>query len=68
MTTRETGWQEAIITVLQDTDGPLKYDAITQIIGERGLRALTGATPANSLLPATENLISEQTAQSANTL
>ena len=49
MTTRETGWQEAIITVLQDTDGPLKYDAITQIIGERGLRSLTGATPANTV-------------------
>ena len=49
MTTRETGWQEAIITVLQDTDGPLKYDAITQIIGERGLRTLTGATPANTV-------------------
>lgn len=45
-TPREMGWQEAIITVLQDADGPLKYDAITQAIGERGIRTLTGATPA----------------------
>ena len=49
MTTRETGWQEAIVAVLEDADGPLKYDAITQIIGERGLRTLTGATPADTV-------------------
>ena len=45
-TPREMGWQEAIVAVLQDAAGPLKYDAITRIIGERGLRPLTGATPA----------------------
>ena len=48
-TPREMGWQEAIMAVLQDADGPLKYDAITHIIGERGLRILTGATPATTV-------------------
>lgn len=45
-TPSEIGYREAILIVLQDADGPLKYDTITQIIGERGIRTLTGATPA----------------------
>ena len=48
-TPREMGWQEAIMAVLQDADVPLKYDAITRIIGERGLRTLTGANPARTV-------------------
>ncbi len=49
MTNREIGWREAILTVLEDADAPLKYDVITQMIGERGLRTLTGATPADTV-------------------
>ena len=49
MTSREIGWREAILTVLEDADAPLKYDVITQMIGERGLRTLTGATPADTV-------------------
>lgn len=45
MTTQELGWQDAIVSVLQDADKPLHYQEITKIIGERGLRTLTGATP-----------------------
>ena len=48
-TPREMGWQEAIMAVLQDADGPLKYDAITRIVGARGLRTLTGANPAGTV-------------------
>lgn len=48
-TPQEIGWQEAIVAVLTAVDGPLKYDAITQLIEERGLRTLTGATPANTV-------------------
>ncbi|MDE2786138.1 MAG: HTH domain-containing protein [Chloroflexota bacterium] len=48
-TQREMGWQEAIFTVLEGAGIPLKYDEITRIIGERGLRSLTGATPANTV-------------------
>ena len=57
MTTRETGWQEAIVAVLQDADGPLKYDAITQMIGDKRLRPLTGATPANTVNAYLSNMI-----------
>lgn len=46
MATQESGWQEAIVSTLQDADAPLHYQRITEIIGERGLRTLTGATPA----------------------
>ena len=50
MTSREMDWQEAIITVLQDAGEPLHYQRITELIGERGLRKLSGATPANSVV------------------
>lgn len=46
MTTQELRWEEAIVNTLQDADAPLHYQRITEIIGERGLRTLTGATPA----------------------
>lgn len=49
MTPQEMDWQEAIITVLQDAGEPLHYQRITELIGERGLRKLSGATPANSV-------------------
>ena len=45
MTTQELGWQDAIVSALQDADKPLHYQEITKIIGEKGLRTLTGATP-----------------------
>ena len=46
MTTQKSGtWKDAIISVLQDADKPLHYRRITEIIGERGLRTLSGATP-----------------------
>ena len=56
-TQREAGWQEAIIAVLQDAGGPMRYDAITQIIGERGLRTLTGATPATTVNAYLSNMV-----------
>ena len=49
MTTREPGWQEAIMEILKDAEEPLDYNEITQRIGERGIRALTGATPATTV-------------------
>ena len=49
MTTQNLGWQEAIVSTLRDADAPLHYQRITEIIGERGLRALTGATPATTV-------------------
>lgn len=42
-------WKDAIIKVLQDTDRPLHYREITQLIGDRGLKSLTGATPWNTV-------------------
>ena len=49
MTTQRMSWQEAIRTVLGDADEPLDYLTITSQIGERGLRTLTGATPASTV-------------------
>ena len=47
---REIGWQQAIVTVLkQETGIPLNYQRITELIGERGVRSLTGATPARTV-------------------
>ena len=57
-TPREMGWQEAIMAVLQPAEEPLHYREITSLIGERGLRTLTGANPAynvRSALYALEN-------------
>ena len=45
MVLQEMGWSEAIILVLQDADEPLHYQEIARLIGERGLRELSGATP-----------------------
>lgn len=49
MKTQESGWQESIVSALQDADEPLHYQRITEIIGERGLRTLTGASPATTV-------------------
>ena len=46
MTSQEMDWQKAIITVLEDKGEPLQ---VTELIGERGLRTLSGANPANSV-------------------
>ena len=57
-TPREMGWQEAIMAVLQPAEEPLHYREITSLIGERGLRTLTGANPpynVRSALYALEN-------------
>ena len=45
MTPDEMPWKDAIIKVLQDADRPLHYREITQLIGDRGLKSLSGATP-----------------------
>ena len=49
MTTPESGWQESIVFALQDADEPLHYQRITEIIREKGLRTLTGASPATTV-------------------
>ena len=49
MTNQELGWSDAIVTVLQDAGEPLHYQRITALIGERGLRTLTGANPVDSV-------------------
>lgn len=57
-TPREMGWQEAIMAVLNDAEEPLHYREITSLIGEQGLRTLTGANPpynVRSALYALEN-------------
>lgn len=45
MTSDKIPWKDAIIKVLQDAVRPLHYRDITRIIGERGLKPLSGATP-----------------------
>ena len=47
MAAQGMSWEDAILAVLQDTGQPLNYQEITELIGERGLRTLTGAIPAN---------------------
>ena len=49
MTSEEMTWPEAIIAVLKDAGEPLHYQKITELIGERELRTLSGANPANSV-------------------
>lgn len=46
---REMNWQDAILAVLNEADEPLDYNEITRQISERGLRTLTGATPASTV-------------------
>ena len=45
MPSDEMTWQEAVRFILEDSDQPLHYQRITEMIGDRGLRALSGATP-----------------------
>ncbi len=45
MASDDITWQEAITRVLEDSYQPLHYQRITEMIGARGLRALSGATP-----------------------
>ena len=49
MTKQKSTWQSAIVSVLQHADKPLDYKEITKIIGERGLRTLTGPKPSNTV-------------------
>ena len=49
MASRAMDWREAIITVLQDAGHPLHYQTITGLIGDLGLRELSGATPATTV-------------------
>lgn len=48
-TSRETGWDEAIMEVLRDTEEPMAASDITRLIGEGNLRPLTGAKPVNTV-------------------
>ena len=45
----QIGWREAIMDVLNISEEPLDYKDITAMIGERGLKELTGATPARTV-------------------
>lgn len=58
-TSREMSWQDAILAVLNEADEPLDYNDITRQIGERGLRSLTGATPATTVNRFLGSLIAE---------
>ena len=49
MTSPGKTWQEAIIEVLDKAEEPLDYNEITRLIGEKELRSLSGATPANTV-------------------
>ena len=57
--TTEMSWQDAIRTVLRDVDEPLDYNQITNLIGERSLRKLTGATPASTVSSNLGTLVSQ---------
>ncbi len=45
----ELSWRNAILEVLRNESGPLHYQEILQRIEERGLRAVTGKTPAQTV-------------------
>ena len=45
MAQSEPTWQDAITRVLEESDQPLHYQRITELIGDKGLRSLSGATP-----------------------
>ena len=45
MTTQNTTWENAILTVLRGADGPLHYKEVAHQISQRGLVASRGATP-----------------------
>lgn len=45
----EMTWEGAILKVLEDAGLPLHYQNITNLIGERRLRSLTGANPADTV-------------------
>ena len=49
MASNNLSWQDAIVIVLQDAGEPLHYQEVTNQIGQRGLRPLTGSTPAGTV-------------------
>jgi hypothetical protein len=46
----DLSWDEAIITVLQDSDGAMHYTDIADAIISRGLKRKVGATPARTVV------------------
>ena len=50
-------WPDAITRVLEESDQPLHYQRITELIGVRGLRALSGATPSATVRASLLSLI-----------
>ena len=61
--TSEMTWRDAIIKVLKDAGEPLHYQRITSLIGERGLRPVTGATPANTVAANLNTIVNDETNQ-----
>lgn len=57
MASENMTWQDAIIAVLKHSAQPLHYQRITELIGERGLRALSGATPSANVRASLLSLI-----------
>ena len=57
--TVELGWKEAIKKVLSDADRPLDSREITQLIGDRGLRSLTGSTPLNTVGSSLSSMVNQ---------
>ncbi len=49
MTTQDLSWREAILHVLREADELLHYNEITRLVGEQGLRQLSGATPSQTV-------------------
>lgn len=46
----EVEWRDAIVEVLKQEPGlPLHYQRVTELIGERGIRSLTGFTPTQTV-------------------
>ena len=45
-TPREMSWPDAVMEVIRSASEPLHYTEITSLIGESGLRTLTGVNPA----------------------
>ena len=52
-------WPDAIARVLEEQGEPTHYRDITTMIGERGLRSLTGAKPADTVRGAINRMINE---------
>ena len=49
MSTQEPSWRDAALEVLDDADEPLHYNEITLLIGEKGIRQLSGKSPARTV-------------------